>query len=94
MLLVNGEAWQGQSLNAKRRRTLLFNLAWKLIEEHAEARVPSGAAKARPETIAVSDSQNHYVTTHGSRNRDAKDEANLDDECHGFSSKTRWLAPL
>ena len=54
MLLVNGEAWQGLSLNAKRRRTLLFNLAWKLIEEHAEARVPSGAAKARPETIAGS----------------------------------------
>ena len=54
MLLVNGEAWQGQSLNAKRRRTLLFHFhsALKLIEEHAKARVPSGAAKARPETIA------------------------------------------
>ena len=52
MLLIIGKAWQGLSLNAKRCRTLLFHLAWKLIEEHAEARVPSSAAKARPEAIA------------------------------------------
>ena len=54
MLLIIGKAWQGLSLNAKRCRTLLFHLAWKLIEEHAEARLgaQSGAAKARPEAIA------------------------------------------